>query len=107
MKFKDENCPSVAELNQAVQEYVEDSCGGVWPEDDWLDIGEHWRLNIWDELGKKQVAIYRDYIDAHGFRNTDVESCIHIEWIPPRPSIGHCRMRRRRSNVRDGWDFRR
>ena len=81
MQFKNESFPSVAEIQQAVREYVDSQCAGHWPEDDWFDIGDHWSVNVWDELGQHRIAVYPDRINEDGMRTTDCHFGISMsEW---------------------------
>lgn len=74
-----ENFPSVTEIKQAVKEYVARQHAGQWPEDDWFDLGEHWSVNVWEELGRQHITVYPDRIDEDGFRTTDAFFGICIE----------------------------
>ena len=81
MHFQDESFPNVAEIQQAVREYVERQYAGQWPEDDWFDIGEHWSVNVWDELGQHRITVYPDRFDDDGMRTTDAFYGIDVsEW---------------------------
>lgn len=79
MEFKNQDFPTVEEIKQAVQEYVNDQCGGEWPEDEYFDIGTGWRVNVWDDDGQKSITVYRDSFDESGFRVSDLAGGISIE----------------------------
>ena len=83
MKFKNTNFPTVAEIRQAAQEYVDKECAGEWPEDSWFDFGERWSINIWEEeiglLRFRHIAVYPDRECECGKRHTDTDCAIHIE----------------------------
>ena len=70
--------PDVAEVIRVVQLYVDRQLGGQWPEDDWIDFGESWSINIYCNETGNQMAVYRDYINEDGFRTTDPDEWLHI-----------------------------
>jgi hypothetical protein len=81
MKFGDESFPTVAEIQQAVAEYVDREWAGQWPEDDWFDIGDHWCVNVWDDLGRHRIMVHPDRIGDDGMRTTDAFCGIELsEW---------------------------
>lgn len=41
--------PSVEYIKEAVFAYVLGRCHGVYPEDDWFDLGNSWSVNVWSD----------------------------------------------------------
>lgn len=77
MQFKQPRFPTVDEIQQAVSEHVADNCGGEWPDDDWMDVGECWSCNIWEREGIQRITVYYDYQEG-GYRTTDTLCGIDI-----------------------------
>ncbi len=95
MIYKNENIPSVAEICRAAGEFVNEKCAGVWPEDDWFDIGRNWSVNIWEREGDQRITVYPDRINIDGYRTTDCVFGITIE-LDRETSIRPCRTHRHR-----------
>lgn len=79
MTFRDRDNLSVEEIRQAAREYVDSECGGEWPEDAWFDLGTLWSVDVWDDDGSPRITVYRDFMDADGFRQTDISAGITIQ----------------------------
>ena len=77
MKIAETNFPTVSEIQAAVNEHVAAECGSEWPEDDWMDVGENWSVNIWLHGEERAITVYYDYMEA-GKRETDLSCGIHI-----------------------------
>jgi hypothetical protein len=95
MKFNSENFPTVDEIRRAAEEFVDEHHVGVWPEDDWFDIGRNWSVNVWQEEGRQRITVYPDRIDGQGFRTTDALFGINID-LEREPSIRPRRTHRHR-----------
>jgi hypothetical protein len=78
MKLEDESFPTVTEIRQAVSHHIAEQRAGQWPEDDWLDIGDHWSVNVWIWEGKQLITVYPDQMDGQE-RTTDTSRGITIE----------------------------
>ena len=78
MKYDDADYPTVTEIIKAANEHVAAVCDGIWPEDDWFDIGPRWSVNVWDELGKR-ITVYRESVDGDGLSYTDASCGIAIQ----------------------------
>src|ERR1017187_909709 len=79
MTFRDIDYPSVEEIRQAAREYVDRECGGEWPEDAWFDLGTSWSVDVWEDDGSPRITVYRDFMGADGFRETDISAGITIQ----------------------------
>lgn len=78
-RYKDTEYPTVQEISMAVAEYVRTKCAGAWPEDDWLSVGKSWSINVWDDDGKRRIAVYRDRVTDSGFLETDCDAAVVIQ----------------------------
>lgn len=78
-RLLDADYPSVEEIRQAAREYVDRECGGEWPEDAWFDVGTSWSVDVWEDRGRPRITVYRDFMGADGFRETDTSAGITIQ----------------------------
>jgi hypothetical protein len=79
MRYRDTDFPHVEEILMAVAEYIESKCGGEWPDDDWISIGQSWSINVWDEGGRRRIAVYRDTMSESSELTTDSDAGIMIQ----------------------------
>lgn len=49
--------PTPAEILAEAQQYVDENCGGIWPEDVWLGFSPDWAINLWIEAGTQEQFV--------------------------------------------------
>ena len=75
--FKDENFPTVKEIKDFVQKYVEEMCDGEYPEDEWYGVAK-WDFNMhMPEPGVKWVTVYPVNV-PHNDTDSSRGICIEI-----------------------------
>lgn len=80
MKLRDIQFPTVEEIVGAVEEFVALECEGVWPADEWFDLGPEWSVNVWtwDDSNDRRITVYRDIVGPSGYRETETTAGINI-----------------------------